>query len=180
MTKRALLIVDVQLDFQEGGPLGCPGGKAVEDEIIRLIDSHEYNLIVTSADAHPEETEHFNKWPVHCVAGTPGAEAVLRRESDYHVEKGQSTKDDGYSAFEGRTEEGWYLYKLLVDNGITDVDVVGIAWNYCELATALDAAKRGFNVRALRDASAAVPDEVADVSYEQATQQLLDAGVEVV
>ncbi len=99
--KTALLIVDVQNDFCPGGALPTPQGDIVVPVINKLMD--KFDLILASRDWHPEDTIHFNRWPVHCVKESHGADfpAVLKREKIIQIfEKGTGSKDDGYSAFE--------------------------------------------------------------------------------
>ena len=170
---RALIIVDVQNDFCEGGSLAVEGGAAVAAG----IDATGYDVVVATQDFHVDPGEHFTDWPPHCVAGTPGADfhpaldtapiqAVFRKGADRAA----------YSGFEGATVDGTTLADHLRGNGITDVDVVGIATDHCVRATALDAAAEGFAARVLLDHCAGVaPDTTAT-----ALDELRDAGVELV
>lgn len=184
-TTKALVIVDVQNDFVEGGALGVAGGNRVAAGIVDFLRQHadEYALIATSQDWHIDPGEHFTRWPVHCVAGTPGAALVTPLAEALatlhvpvlHFHKGQY--DDGYSAAHatpaGATEEGEAtLAELLENEGITEVDVVGIATDHCVRATATDLAaeKRPYAQRVK-----VLADLVAGVSPE-ASQQLLDEG----
>jgi nicotinamidase/pyrazinamidase len=175
--KRALIIVDMQRDFLPGGALGVLGG----DDVIPIIEgmalSLAYDLVVTTADWHPENTAHFARWPVHCVQGTPGAEVVknLASLADVHIQKGTGAEDDGYSAFEGTAvDRGQPLREILRYNRITSVDVVGLALDYCVKATALDAVGE-FDVRVPLAATAPV-DPVTGAS---AIEALRVKGVEV-
>ena len=105
----ALIIVDMQNDFVEGGALAVSGGRAlvpVVDQIVRDLGSTV--LVVTSRDWHPLKAEHFDKWPVHCVANTKGAELVEKLElpgNTIHLFKGTSGSDDGYSALRASNTE---------------------------------------------------------------------------
>lgn len=179
---RALIIVDVQKDFLPGGALGVAGGDEIIEPIRALAATATVEnplYIVTTGDAHPEGTRHFDTWPVHCVAGTPGAEIhpdIWQLPVD-HVVKGESMEDDGYSGFEGvdiTFEQP--LEVLLAQKGITDVTVVGLALDYCVKATALDAAALGFNVTV----PLALTRAVADDTGREAVEALRAAGVEVV
>lgn len=148
----ALIIVDMQNDFVEGGALACAGGRDLVLPINNIIAQLRNHIqVVATRDWHPTETAHFDKWPRHCVEGTYGAEYVegLQFPSDtIHIVKGTGTKDDGYSAFEGF---GFIdgpgdvpLYELLKVEGIDTVYVCGIATDYCVKATVLDAIKLGY------------------------------------
>ena len=187
---RALLIVDVQNDFTEGGALGVDGGAAVAARISAHLAGHpdDYDLVVASRDWHDGDSDnggHFaagapdfvRTWPVHCVAGTSGAEyhpdlAVER--IDAHVRKGQG--EPAYSAFEGVLDDGESLAGLLAERGVTDLDVAGIATDYCVRASALDAAATGAHVRVLTDLVAGV----AASSSAAALEELRAAGIETV
>jgi nicotinamidase/pyrazinamidase len=187
---RALLVIDVQNDFTEGGALGVDGGAAVAAGITRYLAEHrgDYDLVVASRDWHDGDNDnggHFAAgepdfvatWPVHCVGGTPGADyhpALSREAIDVHVKKGQGVP--AYSIFEGTTEDGRTLTDVLSARGVTDVDVAGIATDYCVRASALDAAAEGAHVRVLTDLIAGV----APASSAAALDELRDAGVETV
>jgi nicotinamidase/pyrazinamidase len=159
---RALLIVDVQNDFTEGGALGVDGGAAVAARITEHLAVHrgEYALVVASRDWHHGDDDnggHFATgaapdfvvtWPVHCVAGTAGAEyhpALDASAIDVHLKKGQGRP--AYSAFEGTTDEGRSLIEVLAERDVTDLDVVGIATDHCVRASVLDAVEAGERVR---------------------------------
>ena len=167
--KTALLIVDVQNDFTEGGALGCEGGAVVAERVTEHLARSNYDLVVASRDWHDAEGDnggHFaldgtpdfvTTWPVHCVAGTPGADyhpALDTAQIDVHVRKGMG--EPSYSAFEGETEDGSALASVLADRGITHIDIVGIATDHCVRASALDAIAEGFRVRVIDDMTAAV------------------------
>jgi nicotinamidase/pyrazinamidase len=132
----------MQNDFFKGGPLTVPHAEEIIPTINKLIQTARKNdaLIVYTADAHPKETQHFSKWPVHCVAGTFGAmfHPDLDTSADYMnvlcITKGKSTADDGYSAFD---DTG--LSKLLQKAGIRKVLVCGVATEFCVYQTVLDA-----------------------------------------
>jgi nicotinamidase/pyrazinamidase len=188
---RALFIVDVQNDFTEGGALGVEGGAAVAEGVTAWLREHaeEYDLIVASRDWHDGDNDnggHFatgaepdfvDSWPVHCVAGTPGAEyhpALDTSRVTHHIHKGQGVP--AYSLFEGRTETGETVHELLDERGIHEVDVAGIATDYCVRASALDALEHGQHVRVLTRLVAGV----APTSSEAALAELAHAGAELV
>jgi nicotinamidase/pyrazinamidase len=181
---RALIIVDVQNDFCEGGSLAVTGGSAVARGVSDLLASRpDYAHVVATKDFHIDPGEHFSdnpdytvSWPRHCVVGTSGA--------DFHplfdpgaVEavftKGQYSA--AYSGFEGADEAGTTLADWLRQRGVDEVDVVGIATDYCVKATAADAVKAGFSTRVLLDLTAGVAAE----STDKAVEELRAAGVEV-
>jgi len=187
---RALFIIDVQNDFTEGGALGVEGGAAVAAGITRYLAAHPnlYDQVFASRDWHDADNDnggHFattdapdfvTSWPVHCVAGTAGA--------DYHpaldtlavtvgVRKGQGRP--AYSIFEGVTDDGESLPQKLDDLGIDEVDVAGIATDYCVLASALDAVATGRTVRVLDDLIAGVD----PASSALALERLAAAGVRI-
>lgn len=167
---RALLIVDVQNDFTEGGALGVDGGAAVAADVTAFVrrTAGAYDVVVASRDWHDGDTSnggHFaegepdyvSTWPRHCVAGTDGAEyhpALDASVVDVHVRKGQGVP--AYSLFEGTTDDGSTATAALTDRGVTEVDVVGIATDHCVRATALDAIEHGLHVRVLTDLVAGV------------------------
>lgn len=189
MTERALLIVDVQNDFCEGGALAVTGGAAVAEKISAYLAEHldEYALVVASRDWHDAgndngghfatEPDFMFSWPVHCVANTEGAEyhpALDLRVVDQHIRKGQGKPS--YSAFEGTSVDGHQtLEQVLSVNGITDLDVVGIATDYCVFASARDAVKSDLRVRVLTDLVAGVAPE----SSANALRALAAAGVDL-
>lgn len=185
---RALLVVDVQPTFCEGGALGVEGGTAVAEGVAKYVAKNrgKYALIATTQDWHIEPGEHFaqapeepdfvNTWPVHGVAGTAEAElhpALADLNADVAIKKGQY--DHGYSGFDGKTEAGTTLAEALKSHGITAVDVVGIAESHCVRATALDARELGLEVRVLSDLTVPVTEEQGVT----ARQELEAAGVEL-
>jgi nicotinamidase/pyrazinamidase len=152
---RALLIVDVQNDFCEGGSLAVAGGAAVARALTEFLGSRAgagYDHIVASQDYHIDPGAHFSdkpdfaaSWPPHCVAGTAGAQFhpdfdASRVEEIFR--KGQQAA--AYSAFEGLSESGETLLAWLSSRGVTNLDVAGIATDYCVRASAADAAAAGF------------------------------------
>lgn len=193
-TVRALVVVDVQQDFCEGGSLGVAGGSDVATAIANLLATGApgYTHVVATADWHVEPGDHFSgqpdftaTWPAHCVAGTEGAElhpAMAEAAASDHVEavfrKGAYTA--AYSGFEGTTDGDddtqVPLAAWLRDRGVTAVDVVGIATDHCVRATAIDAAREGFATRVLLDLTAGVAAETTQTALEQLSLE----GVELV
>ena len=171
---RALIIVDVQPTFCEGGALPVTGGNAIAEAVAAYVDAHrnEYQLIVTTQDWHIDPGEHFSQWPPHGVAGTDEAElhpALANVNADVTVKKGQY--EAAYSGFEGTTEDGKTLEEALRDAGITDVDVVGLAESHCVACTAVDAVHAGFPTRVLRKLTAPVTEELGAVAREWMTTE---------
>src|SRR3954447_8741757 len=144
---RALLIVDLQNDFTPGGALPVAHGDEIAPRINELAGSG-FDLVVATRDWHPRDhssfDEHGGVWPVHCVAGTPGAElhpSLERGRIDVVIDKGQDRDTDGYSGFEGTD-----LEYVLRDHDIDEITVCGLATDYCVKNTALDALRAGFRV----------------------------------
>lgn len=185
-TKRALLVVDVQPTFCEGGALGVEGGNAVAERIATYATEHRgrYDLVVTTQDWHIDPGDHFSEdpdfvdsWPPHGVAGTAEAElhpALGELNADAAVKKGQY--DAGYSGFHGADGEGRDLAQILQSKRIEDVDVVGLAESHCVKETALDAAELGLRARVLTDLTEPVSAELG----EQARERMSAAGVDLV
>lgn len=184
---RALIVVDVQPTFCEGGELGIDGGNACAERIADFIDTHhgDYDLIVSTQDWHIDPGDHFSDnpdfvdtWPPHGVAGSKNAELHPALDSCCeYIAHTESVKKGHYSAaysgFEGETEDGRSLEDVLREHDIDSVDVVGLALSHCVCDTSLDARKAGFNVRCLRDLTEPVSKELG----EQAEKRMKDAGV---
>ncbi len=183
---RALIIVDVQNDFCEGGSLAVAGGAAVARGISTLLASpdHGYAHVVATQDFHIDPGGHFSdhpdyatSWPPHCVAGTSGADFhpdLDTRPVEAVFRKGAHAA--AYSGFEGADDNGTPLAGWLHANGVDQVDVAGIATDYCVRATAADAAAAGLRTRVLLGLTAGVdPGTTAE-----AVAALRAAGVEVV
>ncbi|MBQ1162150.1 isochorismatase family protein [Streptomyces sp. A73] len=186
---RALIVVDVQNDFCEGGSLAVGGGADVAAAITDLVGdaSAGYRHVVATRDTHIDPGDHFSadpdfrrSWPPHCVAGTEGvgfhpnfAPAVASGSIEAVFDKGAYTA--AYSGFEGADENGTALADWLRERDVTEVDVVGIATDHCVRETALDAAREGFRTQVLLDLTAGVADE----SVQQALDALREAGVEL-
>jgi nicotinamidase/pyrazinamidase len=182
---RALIIVDVQNDFCEGGSLAVAGGAAVARSISSLLAAgeHGYAHVVATKDYHVDPGSHFaaepdyaRSWPVHCVAGSPGAEfhpELATGPIEAVFRKGLHAA--AYSGFEGVAEDGTPLADWLRAHGVAAVDVVGIATDYCVRATAADAAANGFSTRVLLGLTAGV----APGTTAEAITELHGTGVEV-
>ncbi|GAB2512206.1 isochorismatase family protein [Corynebacterium atrinae] len=173
----ALIIVDVQNDFCPGGSLATEQGA----EVARLIAEHvahhgeRYSHIVATQDWHIDPGSHFSEdpdfvdsWPVHCVAGSPGAElheALHNTLIDALFRKGAYSA--AYSGFEGAAEGGEGLAQWLRQRGVDKLDVVGIATDHCVRATVLDGLDEGFEVRVLTDLCAAVDKQRGDAAFAE-------------
>lgn len=158
--KKALLIVDLQNDFCPGGSLGIKEGNQIVPVINNLMN--KMDVVVTTQDWHPEDSTHFENWPVHCVANTEGAKLNARLDQskiDKKVLKGTEIDDHGYSAFDGTN---FSLTEYLKANNVDNIYVVGLATDYCVSASALDAVKLGFDTYVVTDAIAAVNLEEGD------------------
>jgi nicotinamidase/pyrazinamidase len=200
--KRALLIVDVQNGFCADGNLPVPGGDEVVPVINRLMAEGDYDLIVASQDWHPPHHKSFASqhpgkkpfdmgslrgkpqvmWPDHCVQGTRDAELhpELDTERIHFVQrKGEDSEVDSYSAFrDNHAERLTGLHRALIERGISELDICGLATDYCVKFSALDAAALlpGVKVRVIENASRGItPEGVA-----AALAELQQAGVEVV
>jgi nicotinamidase/pyrazinamidase len=175
---RALIIADPQRDFCEGGSLGVAGGAAAVSRIDRLLNGdHGYAQVIASRDHHIDPGGHFaaepdfvDSWPPHCLVGSMGAEFhdnLTYRDFAAVFYKGHYAP--AYSAFEGVTADGERLSAWLRERKVDQIDVCGIATDYCVRATALDAVREGFDTTVLLDLTAAVaPERVAEVSAELA------------
>ncbi|MDO9456082.1 isochorismatase family protein [Nocardioides sp.] len=185
---RALIIVDVQNDFVEGGSLAVTGGRAVATRISEHLAAHadDYAAVVASRDwhdAHGTNDGHFaepgtdpdfeHTWPVHCVSTTGGSDYAPELVTDrvtHHVRKGMGVA--AYSAFEGVTDDGSTLLSVLEGLDVTELDVTGIATDYCVRATVLDARRAGLAVRLLAGLHAGV----AAGSSATAVAEMTEAG----
>jgi nicotinamidase/pyrazinamidase len=175
----ALLVVDVQNDFTPGGALGVPEGDEIIPRINELMASGRFDRVMATRDWHPPDHGSFapeGPWPVHCVAGTRGADlhaALDRRRIDRILDKGQDRMTEGYSAFDATGLAG-----TLREAGIDAVTVVGLATDYCVRATALDALREGFAVTV--DSAGTRPVDVEPGDGERALDEIRAAGGRVV
>ncbi|NLS10545.1 isochorismatase family protein [Nesterenkonia sp. MY13] len=205
----ALIIVDVQNDFCEGGALAVAGGAQVAADLSEFLeDMHaDYDAVVATRDWHIDPGAHFSEspdfvksWPVHCVAGTAGAELHEDLDTDYiEAEFLKGLYDDGYSGFEGRlgdpgrvgilegekgvkveaadvvAEDAPDLDTWLQEREIDAVTIVGIATDHCVRATALDAAENDYSVTVISDLTVGVSEEKIEETYEE----FAEAGITV-
>ena len=179
---RALLVVDVQNDFCEGGSLAVAGGAAVAAAITEHMATGGYDHVVATRDHHVDPGAHFSEapdfvdsWPRHCVVGTDGVElhpALDRGPIEAVFDKGEHAA--AYSGFEGAAD-GVALAEWLRQHDVDAVDVVGIATDHCVRATALDAVANGLATRVLLDLTAGV----SEATTEAALDQLRTAGIEL-
>jgi nicotinamidase/pyrazinamidase len=185
MAVTALLIVDVQNDFCEGGSLAVTGGSDVAEGITRFMDTSDYPIVVATRDYHVDPGEHFSdepdyvdSWPPHCRCGTPGADfhpALNTGPIEAVFDKGAYSA--AYSGFEGVTEAtGTSLAQWLRTHDVDTVDIVGIATDHCIRATAMDAVANGFTTRVLLPLTAGV----SPTTTAHAIDQMRSAGIELV
>ncbi|MEM9464666.1 MAG: isochorismatase family protein [Actinomycetota bacterium] len=191
MNTKALIVVDVQNDFCEGGSMGVDGGAAVARSITDAVGLDRaggtYAVVVATKDWHVDPGDHWagdegpdfvDTWPVHCHAGTPGAafHDDLEIAVDELFLKGRTTAS--YTGFDGgaSVDESVLLGTWLHERGITEVDVVGIATDHCVRATALDAKANGFATRVLLAHCAGVAPDTTDA----ALVEMDAAGIELV
>jgi len=183
---RALIVVDVQNDFCEGGSLAVAGGSAVAEAISEFLAAagQRYHHVVASRDYHIDPGGHFSEhpdfarsWPPHCVVGTPGARFHPRLDAGYlQAVFSKGARAAAYSAFESTDDQsGTPLAQWLRERGADALDVVGIATDYCVRATALDAAREGFTTNVLLGLTAGVD----PVTTREALEALREAGVEL-
>jgi nicotinamidase/pyrazinamidase len=187
---RALIVVDVQNDFCEGGSLPVTGGTRVAEEVTALLRRRAegsggtdaaYDVVVATKDHHVDPGGHWSSepdyattWPVHCEVGTAGEEfhpAFDPTLVDAVFTKGEH--EAAYSGFEGTTDGSTALATWLRDRHVTDVDVCGLATDHCVRATALDSVTEGFATRVLTSLCAGVAEETT----ESALAELDRAGV---
>ncbi len=187
----ALIVVDVQNDFCEGGSLAVDGGARVARDIDALLQhwtrqgpgAPSYDVVVATKDHHIDPGAHWSDqpdfkdtWPVHCKVGTDGAAFhpdLDPQPFDAVFLKGQYAA--AYSGFEGRTTDGVGLADWLRERDVVRVDVCGLATDYCVRATALDAAAHGFSTTLVTGLSAGVAPETTRATL----LELRAAGVEM-
>lgn len=187
MTRRALLIADVQNDFCPGGALAVPQGNEIVPVVNRYIDlfTQAHLPIFISRDWHPRRTKHFapygGTWPLHCVQGSFGAAFHPDLKIPAGIEiisKGMDPDADGYSCFQGTSSGGAPLLDVLKHEGIQELFIGGLATDYCVNATVLDARKHHFDVSVLSDAIRGVGLKPGDV--ENAMREMEGAGARFV
>jgi len=182
---RALIVVDVQKDFCEGGSLAVTGGAALAGAISDyLADGAGYRHVVATQDFHIDPGDHFSdhpdyilSWPPHCRAGSTGAEFHPDLDSGrFEAVFRKGAYDTGYSGFSGFDDSGTPLADWLRQRDVDEVDVVGIATDHCVRRTAEDAANEGLATRVLVDLTAGVGPE----STAAAIKALRAAGIAIV
>lgn len=206
----ALIIVDIQQDFCEGGTLAVEGGAQTASLITEYMNQcgHKFDVIATTRDWHIDPGPHFSEnpdfedtWPVHCVAGSPGAELHENLDSEFidaEFLKGQY--NDGYSGFDGvlgepdmiRSQDGMAgpygataaaaaatdsdavtMDEWLREHRVENITMVGIATDHCVRATAMDASDAGYEVRVITNLTAGVAEKTTD----EAIEDMEDSGV---
>jgi len=179
--RNALLVVDVQNDFIEGGALPIKGGAQVAAMVSRHIRHFktEYSFVVATRDYHEDPSDHFSDnpdfvttWPPHCIIGTPGAalcppifNLVREKLIAAVVDKGRHSA--AYSGFEGLDPRGHPLRDVLKEARVDHMDICGLALDYCVKATALDARKLDFQVRVLVNLTAPANADNATAALEE-------------
>jgi len=173
---KALLIVDVQNDFCPGGALAAPNG----DEVVPVINKimSKFPIVVASKDWHPKKSNHFNKWPEHCIQDTKGAEfhPDLYEEGIQKIFlKGTSGEDDGYSAFEATNVD---LKDFLLEHKVNKLYIAGLTTEYCIKDTALNSVREGFETHVIEDAIR--PVNVNEGDGDKALKEMQEAGISMV
>lgn len=188
MKNRALIVVDVQPTFCEGGELGVEGGNECAARVADFVKKHfnEYDYIATTQDWHIKPGSHFSQtpdfvdsWPPHGIAGTANAQLhplIAALGIKHHFKKGEY--EAAYSGFESHDEnnDAVSLDETLVARGIDSIDVVGIAESHCVKQTALDGVDNGYETRVFTDLTVPVSQELG----EQARELMAEAGVVLV
>jgi nicotinamidase/pyrazinamidase len=176
---RALVIVDFQNDFTEGGALAVPDGDAIAPRVKELLDSGDFDVVVATRDWHPPDHSSFAEqggpWPPHCVQGTRGAElhpSLDRDRIDAVVDAGYEPGLEGYSGFE-ETD----LEQILREHDVDEVTFVGLATDYCVRQTALDAVRSGFAVTVDRAGIRGIDAQPGD--SQRALDELAEAGARI-
>lgn len=217
---RALVIVDVQNDFCDDGPLATETGAEIAAKISEYLEenSNRYSAIVATRDWHVDPGTHFaaslgedaqpdfvTTWPIHCLAGTTGAELHDNLESEFiDAQFLKGRYDDSYSGFDGLIgdpdtvvadapsgaagpygataagasaieDDALTLDEWLNENQIEELTIVGIATDHCVKATAIDAADAGYDVNVLLNLCAPVSED----AVQDAVDEMEDAGASV-
>ncbi|MDQ1704836.1 MAG: nicotinamidase/pyrazinamidase [Frankiaceae bacterium] len=181
---RALVVVDIQNDFCEGGALAVAGGAAVAAAVSAYIANADYDHVVATRDAHRDPGPHFavepdfvDTWPPHCLAGSPG----MQFHPAFDLQQVEAVFDKGawgaaYSGFEGHDTSGTALADWLREHAVDSIDIAGIATDHCVRATAVDAVQEGFATTVLLDLTAGVAPATVDAAIDEMTA----AGVRLV
>jgi nicotinamidase/pyrazinamidase len=188
---RALLVVDVQNDFCEGGSLPVRGGAEVAFRIAEVLrrwqdadpEDREYDYIVATRDHHIDPGSHFSNdpdfldsWPRHCVAGTDGAAFHPNLDPQpFHAVFHKGEYEAAYSGFEGKDAEGTSLADWLRARDVDEVHIAGLTTDYCVRTTALDAIRSDFRTCVFLNLTAGVSKETT----ERALKDMREAGAEM-
>ena len=173
---KTLIIVDLQNDFLPGGALPALEGDKVIPVINKLLGL--FDLVIASKDWHPNDTVHFQKWPVHCVRESEGAgfpENFNNQSVNLTICKGTANSDDGYSAFEAT---GIDLDRYLQEKGARELYIAGLTTEYCVKNTVLDALNAGYKTIVIKDAVAGVKAHPGD--EEKAWKEMSKAGAMII
>ncbi|MET9018996.1 isochorismatase family protein [Actinopolymorpha sp. NPDC004070] len=180
---RALIVVDVQNDFCEGGSLAVKGGAEVAFKLGEILHTWQeadqrdkaYDYVVATRDHHVDPGAHFSaqpdyrdSWPPHCVAGTDGAgfhPNLDPQPFDAVFDKGEHSA--AYSGFEGKAKNGAMLADWLRDHDVTEIEVAGLTTEYCVRLTAIDATKLGMSARVLLDLTAGFSAETTRAALDE-------------
>ena len=178
----ALILVDIQNDFCPGGALAVEEGDQIVEVVNRLMPL--FPLVISTQDWHPARHISFKAqggpWPPHCVQFTRGAElhpALNTQPIAHYLRKAASPGKDDYSEFEGKDDQGRSLDQVLRSQDVKRIFAVGLATDYCVLATVLDGLKLGYEVVAVTDAMRAVNVEPED--GDKALRQMAEAGAQL-
>lgn len=200
MGRRALIIIDLQLDFCPGGALAVQEGDLIVPVINDLIKRAD--LVIATQDWHPADHVSFASnhagrslyetitvddieqtlWPDHCVQGSSGADLHPELQLDgcsLILRKGMSPTLDSYSAFyenDRKTPTG--LHGYLQELGVTDVDLCGLATDYCVHFSAVDAVNLGYGTTVILDAVRGV--DVPEGNVAKSLTRLESLGVRLV
>lgn len=176
---KALIVVDLQNDFYEGGALAVSDASEINKKVNQLLNSSQYKVIIASQDWHPKDHLSFASnhnqpaftpfsnesglgpvlWPDHCVQKTKGAafnKNIETEKFNYIIRKGVKTEVDSYSAFQDNDGTELGLAGLLNSLAVEEVDIVGLAFDYCVKYTALDSVKNNFKTNIILEATKAV------------------------
>ena len=173
---KALLIVDLQNDFLPGGALPAPYGNRIIPVVNQLIN--QFDQVIASRDWHPNNTIHFKKWPIHCVANSKGADfpkELNQAKITIQLQKGTRDSDDGYSAFEATNLN---LNHYLRENKIEELYVCGLTTEYCVKNTVLDAVQLGYKTWVVKNAVEGVKAQPGD--EEKAWTEIKNAGAKII
>jgi nicotinamidase/pyrazinamidase len=182
---KALMVVDMQNDFCEGGSLAVDGASHIIPYVNSLISSIEYGLILYSMDWHPKghisfasSPNHTASWPDHCVQNTSGA--MLHKDlrilsNAIYIQKGSQLDKDEYSAFGGYCGSK-IVNDILKENKVCSVDICGLAFDYCVGSTALDAKSHGYHTRILMNGTK----KISEKSAQEMKDRLMKAGIVLV